>query len=493
VLAFALALSVVGLAIGPVLGRWAHGRGRALAALDAATLALVPGVILLRLLPHLIEDAGVSALIGFALGYVVLQLAEATSHRRATTIGLAVVLPALAIHAFFDGATLAVALSNDVLGSGGAMLATALLVHRIPEGLFLASAMSAAGARGVRWGIVAISIATIIGALAGRELLHHDSGDALHVAVAVGLGVMLRLVMHRHDVDAAPDRTAQRIAGITFVGCLAVVVLVPNPTMLWEPAQAHELSIGDALVPLFLETSLIVLGLLAFTELCARVLRITGDPADTWVSTSVLGAWVLGPCLAIIGALAGVLGPLSRWFDRRSSRDAPWWHALVLPARHVLPLYCVGVVLAVVAESALPVGSFDGLDLLVIPAAAVIGAMVALGAGAPLIAAILVHKGAPMSAVVAFLVATAIRDAASRYRRGRIAAIVISIVVGLVLAPLVESCPMPSLHDVGRHAHSVVEWTAAAILGAWIVVDLARFGPRSWIRRPTDNVTHRPT
>jgi hypothetical protein len=127
----------------------------------------------------------------------------------------------------------------------------------------------------------------------------------------------------------------------------------------------------------------------------------------------------------------------------------------------------------------------------VIPVAAVIGAVVALGAGAPLIAAILLHKGAPVSAVAAFMIAAAARGVARRYRGGLVALVVTAIGLGLVLAPLLARCPVPSLHEVGRHAHALAEWIATAVLGAWIVVDLARFGPRSWLQHPTDDHSSR--
>jgi len=478
VLVFALALSIAGLSLGPVLGRWAQGRAHALAALDAATLALVPGVILLRLLPHLVEDTGISAAIGLAIGYVALQIAEAASHRSASTLGIVVVLPALAIHAFFDGAALGVALGNDVLETGGVMLAAALLVHRIPEGLFLASTMAAAGVRRTSWGILAISIATIVGGLAGRELLHHQSGDVLHIAVAVGLGVMLRLVLHRHDVDRSPTPRALRIGGITFVVCLALVVITPSPQHVWSSAQPHELSVIEALVPLFLESSLLLLGLLVVGELLARVVRRNDEPADPWSATFVLGAWLLGPALAF----TALVGPFAQWSRRYREQLRLHWTHLLPRARQVLPGFGVGVIVAVAAEAALPTASLDGLDAVVIPAAALFGFFTGLGAGAALIAAVLAHKGAPDAAVIAYLLSSAAHAALRHGTIGsRLMAVVVAAAAGVLLGPLFGGTSLPSLHELGHHIHPVVEWIGAAILAAWIVVDLARTGPRRWM------------
>ena len=44
--------------------------------------------------------------------------------------------------------------------------------------------------------------ATVLGSLSGRELLAHAPDALLHAFVAAGLGIMLRMVIHRHDVPA---------------------------------------------------------------------------------------------------------------------------------------------------------------------------------------------------------------------------------------------------------------------------------------------------
>lgn len=480
-LAAALALSLGGLCLGPVLEQWARGRARAMVALDAATLALVPGVILLRLLPHLVEDVGISALIGLALGYVALQVAEATSHRGAMTVGLVFVLPTLALHSFFDGAALGVALGHAGLDADRAVLVSALLVHRIPEGLFLASLM--AGTARLRWGIAAIAAATILGGLVGNELLDHHSGESLHLVVAVGLGVMLRLVIHRHDLELAPDPALQWTGGVTFVLCLGLVLGFLGPELLWRAASPHELSIGEALVPLFLEPSLVLLVLLVLAEVLARVVpapEAAERPADPWICSAVLGAWLLGPWLAAVSALS----PLARRIWGRSAPGNGWRSLFALPrARDVLPAYCVWGVLTAVAEAALPAGAFAGNAALVILLASVVGGWGALGIGAPLLATLLVHKGAPLEAVLGLLIAASTRDALPAHRLGvRVVAAGVAAGAGLVLALIFERCAIPALHALGWHVHLTAAWIAACVIGAWILADLSRVGPRWWFR-----------
>ncbi|MGN6105265.1 MAG: hypothetical protein ACTHU0_09195 [Kofleriaceae bacterium] len=476
--ALALVLSVAGLLIGPALGAWARGRTGALAAFDAATLALVPGLILLRLMPHLVEDAGVLAIIGFAFGYLALQLFDTHGHGRATQVGVAVVLPTLVTHAFFDGAALGLSLGSDAVGPGAGMIVLAVLLHRVPEGLFLGALMEDAGPRRTRWAIAAISVATIAGGLSGRQLLQHAHDELVHAIIAVGLGAMLRLVVHRHD-EVATTPAARRIGGLTFVACLAAVIAIPGPQRLFEAAQPGELSVVESLVPLFLETALLVVGVLAVAELVAWRLRRRSAIDEQWAASTLLSLALLGPCFA---ALRGLSAAAGRALGRRSTpavaSPAP------VRARQVLPAYCVGVVLAIATEAALPAGSLRGLDAAVLPVVAMLGGFVRIGgAGVPVIGAILLHKGAAIATVSAYVLASALPLAlATRSPVRRLAGVALACAVALAASPLVALCEVPSLHQLGAHVHPVVEWASAGILVAWIAVDLARTGPRDWFR-----------
>jgi hypothetical protein len=76
-LGIAVACSVLGLLVGPALVSFARGTRTALAALDGAMLGIVPALVLLRLLPHLVEDLGLWALAACGAGYVIFAAAEA--------------------------------------------------------------------------------------------------------------------------------------------------------------------------------------------------------------------------------------------------------------------------------------------------------------------------------------------------------------------------------------------------------------------------------
>lgn len=215
-LVLAVTLSVVGLAVGPLLLAWGRGRTLPSAAMEGLTLGLVPAVVLLRLLPHVYEETGLLSLALLAAGYGVVWVVERRRHRSLGRVGQAVALPALFVHATVDGATLGVALAPGEAVEGGVLLAAALLVHRLPEGLFVARALvpEVGWRRTIGW-LTALAAATVGGAVLGDRVLTLAPHEVFHGIVAVGLGAILRLVTHTHE------RTPSTRAGVlTFVTAL---------------------------------------------------------------------------------------------------------------------------------------------------------------------------------------------------------------------------------------------------------------------------------
>jgi uncharacterized membrane protein YraQ (UPF0718 family) len=256
VLALALVLSVVGLAEGPALV--ALGRGRAVpsAAVEGLTLGLVPVLIVVRLVPHVYEEIGPSALALLAVGYGALWAADRWGHRTGARIGQAVIVPTLAVHALTDGAGLAVAVASGEEGHGaGVLLGAALLLHRLPEGLFLASTLvPALGWRRTLNRLALVAAATVFGALAGRTLLAHVPDALFDAVVALGLGAMLRLVVHSH-VPAPRTPGARAVGGAAFALGLLAALAIPAPDSVLQRAQPRELSLVQSLGPLFIETA----------------------------------------------------------------------------------------------------------------------------------------------------------------------------------------------------------------------------------------------
>lgn len=299
-LGLVLALSVAGLAVGPLL--YAGGRGRAstIAALDGLTLGLVPPLVVLRLAPHVYDEIGSAAPILMAVGYGFVWLLERRGHgARGARLASAVVVSALIAHALGDGAALAVTLrSAEHAGAGGAVFALALLLHRLPEGLVVTRALVPTlgwTATLVRLGLMAG--ATLVGAMLGRGALETLPEGPVEGLVALGLGALVRWVVHTHDAEPA-GRRATAAAGVAFVAGLALALALPTPHSLLERAQPRELALGESFLPLFVE--------------CAPALlagAVVGPAADLLFGPLARGR----PCGALSGLAAAFrLAPTKR-------------------------------------------------------------------------------------------------------------------------------------------------------------------------------------
>lgn len=246
-LLFAVCLSVVGLALGPILLAWGKGRALPGAAIDGFTLGLVPSVVLLRLAPHVYEEVGPLSIALVCSGYIALWLIERRQHRALGRAGQVVALPALVVHAAADGATLAVVLGQggaeqSGASEGGALLALALLIHRLPEGLFVARALvPESGWRSAIAWICALALVTAGGALLGERVLSLAPHEVFHGIVAVGLGAILRLATHTHE--ATPHTRGGRLA---FLGAMVSGLLINAAVPAAALRPVHDAPLHDA-------------------------------------------------------------------------------------------------------------------------------------------------------------------------------------------------------------------------------------------------------
>ncbi len=253
-------LSVVGLALGPVLVSFGRRSAVLSWAVDGFALGMLPLLVVVRLLPHTIASVGFFALVLAAAGFAVVTFAHRGGQAVEARVGGTLVLPALVVHALGDGAALAVSTSSRA-GAGGLLLGVAVVLHRLPEGLFVASTSGAPRRVFVRVSLLAI--ATVLGAAFGARLLAVVPDAVFDGLVAFGLGAMLRVATHTH-AHASSSRAAKVASGLCFFLGIALVLVVPDPNDVLLRAQARELSVRSSLLPLFVETApSILLGLLA--------------------------------------------------------------------------------------------------------------------------------------------------------------------------------------------------------------------------------------
>jgi uncharacterized protein len=249
-----LLLSILGLLLGPALVALGRGNRTLTAMVDGLTLGVVPMLVLTRLLPHTMESLRAWAVVLALAGFLSVSFAHRAGHGIEARIGRAVVVPTLFVHALADGAGLALAAHSK---SAGWLLGAALILHRLPEGLFVATALAPPSLeRDVKRTMVPVlmlAAGTVIGALSGRTVLQHVPESLVDGVVAFGLGAMLRLVLHSHQEPA--DRRGRALSGVSFLIGIALVLALPDALGVLTRAQPRELSLVQSVLPLFVETA----------------------------------------------------------------------------------------------------------------------------------------------------------------------------------------------------------------------------------------------
>ncbi|WP_437732219.1 permease [Sorangium sp. So ce1335] len=465
-LALVVALSLAGLAAGPLLVALGQRRALPMSALDGLTLGLVPALVLSRHLPHVVEEIGAQALLWAALGYAALSLTEHRRRGAGGALGREVAFSAIAVHGLLDGAGLALAAAAADGGADVALFAVAVLVHRLPEGLSLAARfLPAWGWRQLAARLGLLGLLTLLGALLGQRLLEGLPHGSLEVFIAFGLGVLLRIVVHTHE-PAPRGRAARTASAVAFASGLCVALALPSPEeSVFTHAHPPELSIAESLGPLFVETAPAVLAGLAAAGLARAYLpgrlarwprggaalslaaiaafaafvsaldvgsallslRLLGLPLT---AARVAGSALLAALVALLVARAAAgssssagaasapepaVGPDTGATPRASEPPAAAPTGARLRAAvaeavgpsldRVAAWYLVGLVLAAVLEATIEPAAARAIGA---PADVVVSALAAVAVhvcaqGATALAAVMIHKGFSVGAALAFL------------------------------------------------------------------------------------------
>lgn len=196
-IALVVLVSIAGLALGPALALLGRRFPFVSRLLEILTIGLVPVMIVVRFLPHLYESSGWMML---ALATAGLVAAAVAGHRHGFGEGHAhahsIVVPALAVHSLLDGTAISLTFTAVREAESVFLLAAALVLHRIPEGLFVVSTLGG-DLRKALPRIALIAGATIAGAVGGAVLFDRLPHRVLDAFVAFGLGIMLCVVLQR--------------------------------------------------------------------------------------------------------------------------------------------------------------------------------------------------------------------------------------------------------------------------------------------------------
>ena len=197
-----LALSLLALALGPLLLRFVRPQGRTTRLIDAFSGVTIAGLVLLHVVPDAVNAAGWPAATGVALGLAIPLFAHRFSPtvERLSPVMAALGLAALAGHGVLDG----VALSTAALEP---QLAAAVVLHRLPMGLGMWwLGVSLIGRRAATIVLLTEAGATVLGFAAGEGVSTLLEGPALHCLQAFMAGMVLHVVAGHgaHDRSAHP-------------------------------------------------------------------------------------------------------------------------------------------------------------------------------------------------------------------------------------------------------------------------------------------------
>ena len=309
---------ILPLATGPFLAQWAERSQATKAALDAFIAVSLGGVVILHLWPHAFLVAGGWALAGGLAGMLLPFFLHGSLHfqeRKIYPAMVAIAFLGLAIHATLDG----VALLSPVLAESGqalehvghdeqaqaarhdehdhdeashgigdhgagaptshdhaqrsaALLALAVILHRLPMGIAVWwLAVPIFGRRAAIFLLGILAGATVLGfSIAGRVLVDF-SMPGIAIFEATIAGMLLHVIMghehghgshgHDHGAHAHAHPFHEDVPRISALGALAGMVLVVGLSLVHPMEQrfAEELSFGEAfttlsihLAPLFL-------------------------------------------------------------------------------------------------------------------------------------------------------------------------------------------------------------------------------------------------
>jgi hypothetical protein len=192
-----LLLSIAALFVGPLLHTAVRSARPALGAIDRVVFIAVVALVVWKLIPHAYAEVGWPAIPVAVGAWLTLFLVERALRERAERADEAAALLAFvgfAIHETLDGVALAT--SQD----GGAILLSALVLHRVPLGLTVWLMLRPLhGLRGAIIGTSLLALGTVAGYAAGAELHRTLEGSWAGLLQAAVCGALLHLALHRHD------------------------------------------------------------------------------------------------------------------------------------------------------------------------------------------------------------------------------------------------------------------------------------------------------
>ncbi len=234
-----IVLALLALLAAPVLAAWAERSSAVAPILRGFVFVAVGALVLLHVLPHGVEAAGLFALVAVAAGALLPFLVERLERRAyAWTERLALV--GVAIHEALDGAGLAL---SDAPGLG-----LAIIVHRVPVALFLWWMVSKRHGRPMAALLLTgLGALTVAGYLLGNHVVVPLGAAPVGFATAFLGGLLLHVLFSHHFAPAGPALPRLETLGGALAG--GALLLAPEGLIVAEPA------FGERFVGLAFETA----------------------------------------------------------------------------------------------------------------------------------------------------------------------------------------------------------------------------------------------
>lgn len=458
---------------------------------------------------------------------------------RTSALFFVLILAGLGLHALVDGAAIAL---PDAHGHADDALGLGVVLHRLPLAMALWSLARPAWGKAWAGGVLGFMGAlTTLGFILAETVLHDLPSGALGVVQAgVGGGLLHLLIGHRLAplVTATPARLAAGVGALAGLAVQGLIILgEPLPPTSYGPSSGQSfaaLAVVAApwwLLAYALSAALAVAmgrrraasaGLLGL-PLCAcgvrpRVRRAALPSRAAWLSLVVLAAGLaldatlgagalLGPVHAVVrvvafAAAAGLVLVLATRRSLAPTLAAPpqpvappaLLRELAAALDHAAPWLVTGLLLASMLEAV--------IDPAWVAALPIGGAIVALGllgvvvylcpvAAVPVLA-VLVHKGLPPGAALAFAITSAaaglalVSSVGERVGRAAAAAylavvVAVAVAAGVLADDWLRGAAAVDLHAVAADLGDAVRLLPAAVLLALVLWSLARQGPRGFV------------
>lgn len=283
--------SIGALLIGPLAARMLRARRGALVALDGFVLVGLLVLLGFEVLPEAFAEAGGYAAVAAAAGFVLPSLAERRLSQFKLSPMVVLALAGLAVHGMLDGAALEAADHHGHHhghGDSEVMLAVAVVLHRLPMGLFVWWTVAPYSRKGA-WLVLAIEAgATAVGFFGAESLLAALPQTGLAIFQALVAGSLVHVIVaHGPVVPTTPQERMLAGVGATIAGVILVALAASDPGM---TRIDYELDAERAFLALALESAPALL--IAFA-LAGMATAVVGPRSTRWLRRGGAGTQAL--------------------------------------------------------------------------------------------------------------------------------------------------------------------------------------------------------